>query len=241
MKISSKTGIFPWFTLIEGFVGFSLMSWLLSGRSAEGLLPKNHLGGILCFVFFAVTLVICWLGVQNVAQSAPYDVLFSASVPAAAGIGLGAVGFLISAFSVPGEGPLRAITPAVGVLAAVALGYTACCRFKGLRPNFLSHYGIVIYLILRTMCGCGVWSAQTQLFTYFFPLLSCLLLMMAGYYRAVLDAPTGNPKRYIFFSQAALFCCCVSCAGRDWLFYLSCALWMASDYCALPYAGRYTK
>ena len=57
--------------------------------------------------------------------------------------------------------------------------------------------------------------------------------MIASYCRAALALDLAHGKKYVFFSQAALFCCCVCCRGSDWLFYLSAALWLTFD-CPAP-------
>ena len=42
MNTQPRSGIFPWFTIIEGIAGFFLQCWLFSSINAKGLLPTNN-------------------------------------------------------------------------------------------------------------------------------------------------------------------------------------------------------
>lgn len=242
MHISSKRGIFPWFTIMEGIAGFFMQCWLFSATDAQGLLPRYHFAGILSFLLLALTLGICFIGARKEPEVCP-DRLFLAYPPAATGIAIAAVGFAVSAFTVSGFGFLQIITPFLGVVAAAALMYVAYCRFKGLQADCLLYCTVTIYLILHTMSCCSTWGTQTQLLRYFFPLLASILLLISSYYRAVLAMGKVNYKRYVFFSQAALFCCSVSCLGSNWLFYLSAAFWLSWDFPAPSsvHTGRFMQ
>ena len=232
MSTKSRSGIFPWFTVIEGIAGFFMQCWLFSTVDANGLLPPYHIAGIISFSLLALTLVICWVGSREEKDLCP-DRLFFSSVPAAIGIGLSAVGIAFSAFTATSKGVLQLLTFGSGILAAAALGYIAICRAKKFHADAMLHCIITVYLILRTMTSCSVWSAQPQFMLYFFPLLACVFLMITSYYRAAMALGAERSKRYVFFSQAALFCCCVCCRGSDWVFYLSGALWLTFD-CPAP-------
>lgn len=232
MRIKSPRGIFPWFTVIEGLAGFFMQCWLFSDLEADGLLPPYHLGGILSFALLALTMVICWFGSRGEKDLCP-DKLFFPSSAAAIGIGLSAVGLAFSSFTATGKGILQQLTFGSGILAAIALGYIAVCRARKFHANAMLHCIITVYLILRTMASCSSWSAEPQFLMYLFPLLACVFLMITSYYRAALALGVEHSKKYVFFSQAALFCCLLCCRGEDWVFYLSCALWLTFD-CPAP-------
>lgn len=240
MGSSNTPGPFPWATIFAGIVGFSLRCWLLSDTDAKGLLPHNHIAGILCLVLLAVVLIICGLFARK-ASAASYEGLFPASAPAAAGIFLGAAGIALSAFTVSGAGLLRLITPVGGVLAGAALGYAGYCRLKGMRPNGFLYGGVAVYLILRTMSCCQQWNAETQMQLFIFQLFACLFLLLTCYFRAELVLDTKHTGQYLFFSQAALFCCCLCCRGDDWLFYLAGAVWIAAETCTLSLDRRWEE
>ena len=234
MNTKSRRGIFPWFTMIEGIMGFFLQCWLFSSINADKLLPENHIAGILSYCLLALTLVICWLGARKESDLCP-DKLFFPSAPAAAGIGLSAVCLAVSSVLVGTAGILQILALATGLLATVALGYIALCRAKKTHANTLLHCIITVHLILRTMVSCSVWSAEPQFQQYFFPLIACVFLMIASYYRAALALGMAHSKKYVFFSQAALFSCLMCCRGSDWLFYLAGVLWLTFD-CPAPSA-----
>lgn len=240
MKTINKTRLFPWTTLLVGLIGFALRCWLYSDVE-EKLLPAHHPAETICFILLAVMIAAIWLGVQNVSARAAYGELFPKSVTAAVGIFIAAVGLGVSAFTAEGVGLLRYVVPGVGVLAVVVLVLTGLLRLKGWKPAWMLYGVVAVYLILRTMASCSAWSSQTQLQAYFFQLLGSCFLLLAAYYRVALCARGGRPTLYVFFAQAALFCCCLSCVGGDWLFYLSSGIWMAADYCTLPLGGRYAK
>ena len=232
MNNRSPKGIFPWFTVIEGMAGFFMQCWLFSSIDDNGLVPPFHIAGILSFALLALTLVICWLGSKGEKDLCP-DRLFFSSAPAAVGIGLSAVGIAFSAFTANGKGILQILTFGSGILAAAALGYIAICRAKKFHADAMLHSIVTVYLILRTMANCSSWSAEPQFQLYFFPLLACVFLMITSYYRAAMALGLEHSKKYVFFSQAALFCCLLCCRGEDWIFYLSGALWLTFD-CPAP-------
>ena len=229
MSTQSRSGIFPWFTIIEGLAGFFLQCWLFSTSNAKGLLPADHIAGYLSFGLLALTTVICWLGARSEDNLCPDTPIFSSGV-ATVGIALGAACMAFSAFTANGKGILQIPTFGTGILAAAALGYIALCRAKKIHADALLHCIITVYLIFRTMVSCSVWSAEPQFQQYFFPLLACVFLMIASYYRAALALGFAHSKKYAFFSQTALFCCFMCCRGSDWVFYLSGALWLTFDF-----------
>lgn len=242
MSIKSPRGIFPWFTVIEGIAGFFMQCWLFTSVDENGLLPPYHMAGILSFVLLAMTLVICWFGSREEADLCP-DRLFFSSMPAAIGVGLSAAGMAFSAFVANGKTVLQMLTFGSGLLAAAALGYIAICRARKFHADAMLHCIITAYLILRTMASCSTWTTEPQFTLYFFPLLACVFLMITSYYRSAMALGLEHSKKYVFFSQAALFCCLVCCRGEDWVFYLSGALWLTFD-CPAPSTvpkGRFTK
>lgn len=232
-----KKYIFPGFPLVAGFIGFGLRCWLYSARQ-EGLLPENHIAGSLLLVLLAAVLALCLWVVRKLSYSEGYPEQFPKSVFAGVGIALGALGMAWASFAVEAVGVLRFLLPALAALGAGAMVLGAYCRIRGTRPHCLSYGLFATYLIIYVLARCRAWGAEPQLQVYFIPLLALLFLLIACYYRAELTIREGNCRRYMFFAQAALFCCCVSLRGEDWLFYLSGALWTAADFCALSFRGQ---
>ena len=234
MKQNFKPGLFPWFSLLTGLIGLSLQSLLFSEVDAGDLLPQNHIGSILSFVLFALTIGVCLLVLRKQKVSHSYRRQFPQSLIAAAGGVIGAGGLVFTAFSQNTTGLVKILFPALGVLAAAALLLISFYRVRGLRPHYLLRCAVTLFLTLRAVQCCRVWGSEPQLQLYFFPLLASLFLILACYYRTELDAKDGDCRRYCFFSQAALFCCCLCVPGQEGLFYLAAGIWMAADYCALP-------
>lgn len=238
MNNSLRRGIFPWLALLAGIIGLALQSWLCSSADSRGLLPAFHISSVLSLLLLAATLGCCLFALSKTAPAASCGTLFPRSRLAAAGIAMGAIGMLISAFFAPAAGILKLLTPICGALAGGALLVTAYCRFQGLRPHCLLHSAVAVFLIVRTMACCQNWGSEPQLQSYLFPLLASLFLLIASYYRAELDVLPKNILRYGFFSQAALMCCLSSAAHPQGLFYLSAAIWLAGDFFALPPARQ---
>lgn len=239
MNNHSQSGLFPWVSLLTGSVGLALRCWLLSSMDNEGLLPRAHIAGILSLILLLITMGIAFWRLQQAAASNAYRQLFPPSRLAAAGTALGGVVMGISAFTVTASGLLKFLLPVFGILCAGAMLYAAYCRLIGLRPNCLLHGIIALFLVFRILVCCRAWGAEPQLQFYLFPLLGSLCLLLTCYFRAETDAMAGDYRKYLFFGQAALFSCLMCLPGDDWLFYISGAIWLATDYCALPSARQY--
>lgn len=231
MKQSNTPGIFPWFSLLTGIVGFAMRSWLFSLTDRQGLLPQNHIAGVLPLLLLAVTMVVYCLWVRKAQAFTVYAHVFPQSVISALGALAGALGLGYTAFFQKSTGFLQLPLLVLGVLCAAALLLIALCRFQGRRPHYLLRSIVTFYLILRTVVCCRAWGTQPQLQLYLFPLLASLFLMLACYQHAELDFRVRNYRWYGFFNQAALFCCFQCVFGQDWLFYLSMGIWMSTDFC----------
>ncbi len=238
MNNHSQSGLFPWVSLLTGSVSLALRCWLLSSMDHSGLLPKYHLAGILSLLLLLLTAGVTFWSLRQAAASNAYRRLFPPSRLAAAGTALGGVGIGVSAFTVPAAGILGILVPVLGILCVGTLLYAAYCRLIGLRPNCLFHGAMVLFLVFRILVCCRSWGAEPQVQFYLFPLLGSLFLLLACYYRAEADAMAGDYRKYLFFGQVALFCCLMCLPGDDWLFYMSAAVWLATDYCVLPAVWR---
>ena len=239
MKQFPKSEIFSLFSVIAGLVGFALQSWLYSTVDNRGLLPKNHISAIICLLLFAAVAVVHYFRLRTAKPEGEYEQLFPKSPVAAVGCFVAAVGIGISVLNPVATGTLQFPVQICGLLSVAALGFSGYCRLQGKRPNFLLYAVIAVFLLFRVLAFCQKWSAEVQVQNYFFPLLGSLGLLLATYYRAALGADLKNCRHFLFFRQLALFCCLVSMAGGDRLFYLAGALWMATDYCVPDAYGKY--
>ena len=229
MRNTSNPGFFPWLTIFTGIVGFALQFWLLSSTDVKGLLPQNHIAGILSFLLLALTLAAVFLLIRKAEYPTHYEKLFPKSALAAAGSVAGALAMGYSAFTQTGIGVFHFLLPVLGALSACALLVQAYCRLKGMRPHNLFSCTVAFYLIFQTLTYCRQWGIEPQTPLFFFQLLASLFLLLTCYYRAELDANTRYPRQYTFFSQAALFCCCLCIPGENSIFYLLAAIWIAAD------------
>ena len=235
MKNFFKSTLLPWFTLGAGGIGLALRIWLFSAVDDKGLLPAGHFADIATFVLTAAVMVVLFLCVQPLSPVGKYSKLFPGSLYRTIGCGLGALGILFAAVTALSSqaGILCVAAFVAGLLAAAALGYVALCRFKGIRPSFVSHAVITVFLMLYTVSQCRVWGSEPQMQHYCFQLLGCIFLMLTGYHHTVLDSQKGSRRWFVFFSQAALFCCCLCFSGENRLFYMGMAAWQALDLCSL--------
>ena len=239
MNKYSQSGLFPWVSLLTGSVSLPLRCLLLSSIDDNGLLPRFHFTGILSLLLLLLTVAITLWGLRQAPSSFAYRRRFPPSLVAAIGSTVGGIGIGISAFTVPAAGILGILVPILGLISAGALIYAAHCRQIGLRPNCLAHCAMVVFLLFRILATCQDWGAEPQLQLYLFPLLGSLSLLLTSYYRAEVDAMTGDYRKYVFFGQIALFCCLMCLPGDDWLFYMSAAVWLVTDHCVLPKRRRY--
>ena len=229
MRNTSNPRFFPWLTVFSGIVGSALQFWLLSSTDAAGLLPQNHIAGVLSFLLLALTLAAVFLLIRKAEFSPRYEKLFPRSPVAALGSVAGASAMAFSTFTMSGVGLFRFLFPVLGVLSACALLALAFFRLKGMRPHFLFSCVVAFYLLFRNLICCRQWGIEPQMLLFFFQLLASLFLLLTCYYRTELDANTRYIRQYAFFNQAALFCCCLCIPGENGIFYLLAAIWMAAD------------
>ncbi len=234
-----KTEFLSLFSIILGLVGMALQSWLMSEMDSSGLLPFHHISGTVAFILLAVVVAVSFFFLKSVRPSETYGQMFPKSPIAGIGCILAGVGMAFSASAPDATGILQLLAPVLGIAAAGALAFAGFSRLQGRQPNCLLFALVAVALIVRTMLSCQKWSAETQVPLYFFPLLACLSLLLATYFRAELGTTGKNCRQYLFFRQLALYCCLVSMAGGDWLFYLSGAIWMATDFYAPAFYGKY--
>ncbi len=234
MKHLSKSGPFPWLALLAGLVGLALRFWLLSCMDANGLLPQNHFAGILLLILFITVMAALALILRKAGTEATYPQLFPASRPAAILSMAAAVGMGISSFTMAATSALRILLIVLGVLWTAGLLLASYCRLQKRKPHYLL-YGLgVLFFAIRAILCYRAFGSEPQLQVYLFEVLASVSVLLAAYYRAELTVWTGHYRQYVFFSQAALFCCCLCLAGQDRLFWLSAGIYLASDCCVLP-------
>ena len=234
MKRILNPKILPWFTMGAGGLGLVLQLWFRSGIDEKGLLPASHPALPLCYLLLALVLAVAFLCARQLPPVGKYSRLFPAGLGRAAGCAVAAAGVLYGGICFMGSsGGLGLVTFAVSLAAAVCLVFLAALRRKGGRPAVALHTLITVFFMLFTVCNCRIWGAEPQVQAYIFPLLGCVCLMLTVYHKAVLDVQKGSRGKLVFWSQAALFSCCLAMAGSNRLFYLAMVIYLALDLCSV--------
>ena len=233
MKISPK--ILPWFTMGAGGLGLVLRLLLFAGIDEKGLLPENQFLQALMFILFAIVVVVCFICARPLGPVAKYAQLFPVSMGRAIGCALCATGCLYAGISSlrSGLGFLQIMTVISSLAATVSMAAVAFFRLKGRRPSFLLHGILTIFFMFYAVYYCQLWGTEPQVQAYSFPLMGHLFLMLYGYYLTALSARKVPRVMMVFFSQIALFCCCLSLTGANRFFFLTMILWLVLDLCSV--------
>ena len=94
-----------------------------------------------------------------------------------------------------------------------------------IKPGFTLKNRILMPALMGGYTPDGVPTPQLQ--EYFFPLLASVFLILSAYHSTTLAAGKGHPRQLAFFSQGALFLCCLSLNSEQGLLYLGMLLWTA--------------
>ena len=233
MKFDLKYNQLPLFTLLCGGIGVLLRLWLYgTGLDEEGLLISAHPAGILTLILTVLTGGLLLWFLRHFHTHGKYTRQFPVSVWGAVGAFAGAVCLLLTAMVelIKRESPLSVVVGLLGIAAAVSLAFTGLCRLKSLRPNFLFHTLICIFLILQLIRRYQSWSADPQLYDYCFQLLSTVAAMLFAYHLAALDLKSGNRRPLVTVGLLGAYFCCLSLVATDTpLFYGGLAAWMVTN------------
>ncbi len=222
--------ILYFFPAVAGVVGLLLRLWLYgAGVDDKGLLIPSHPANILVFILLAITfaaIILCVTKLPRKKLQKPFPKSLSGAVGcavAAAGIVIGSISELTAGDSV------SILSLVLSFIAAACFVLMGLSRTKGQRSSLLFCCAACVYFMVHLVSQYRLWSAEPQLQTYFFPLLSSVLLMLCCYHRCVLDIQGTGLRQYAFFNRAALFCCLVSLNTDNWIFYFAMACWTAAE------------
>lgn len=237
MKQYLKPVFLPVIALAGGILTMLMRFWLFGlGVDDRGLLPAASFPDIFSWILTGLIIALLIFGVRDLREATKYRFNFPASMPAAVGMALGALGILITSLTelFAGAPRLGISSAALGMFAAAALGFLAYCRKDGKKPSFLFHSFICIFLMFHLVSHYRIWSAYPQLQTYAFELMAIVFLMLACYQRAAFDAGKGDRRAYVFMTLCACFFCIAAIPGSvNAIFYLGCAAWMFTTLCSL--------
>ena len=246
MKLFSHKYI-PAVALGCGAIGFTLRQAVEYGCIDEkGLYLTGHPLYISLFVLSALVLIWLFVSCRKLTGKlahAPSAVALAGSIIAASGILYAVVEELVhnlqQSFVLHNDNNdfsliVSAVCFVLGILAAGALVFSGILQQKNKPVHYLFYAVLTVYLLIHPLSQYRMWSSDPQLLHYGFHLLASISLLLSTYHRAALAGGMNDTRRYIFFSHLALFFCCLSIQGESWLFYLSMALWIATNPAQLP-------
>ena len=220
MKNPFRFSIFPYFTMGAGGIGLCLRLWLFASTDEKGLLPTHHPADTLLYILTALVLVIVFLTCREVSAS-PFGRSFRRTAEIIGNFA-GAVGLLLGAFADQSS----TLSTVIYLAGCIFLLMAAFFAFQKKRFPYWLGAAITVVLIVSTVIQCRTWGAIPQIQQYFFPLLASVFLILTAYHRTTVAAKQGKRRLLAFFSQCALFLCCLSLNSNPVL-YLGMACWAA--------------
>lgn len=227
MKHPFHSRILPLFTMGAGGLGLALRIWLFSAKDGKGLLPAGHPAGFALYLLTAVTLGILFLATREL-QPRRISRKFLRLSGACAYL-LGGLGLILTALWVlPGSSiRLAGVATVVSLIGGLSMFYMAVLKYFRKRLPYWLPAILTVVLMLDTVAQCQAWGTMPQLQTYFFPLMASVFLILTAYHKTTFAARQGKPRLLAFFSQSALFFCCLSLNTPQWPLYLGMLFWAA--------------
>ena len=233
----------PFFPLITGAVGFVMRLILMKTQiGIDGLLTARHPLSILLYVLSLCTLAVLFMCVRPLkVDPRRYRRMFRQNTWCAFGAAAAGVGSLVTALQVldAQKDFFNILLTLMSFVAAVCLGLLGYHRQKGMKPHYLVHAGIVVYLMFYLISLYRTWSPEPQLPLYVFQLLGSVCLLLCSYQAICLDMQKGDRRVYTFFNQAALFFCLLSLTDANLFFYLGMSFYMATNLCSMHISRTY--
>lgn len=227
MKHPFRSNILPLFTMGAGGLGFALRIWLFSAVDEKGLLPKGHPADYALYILTALVLGILFLATRELQPrriSRKFVRMSGVCAYAFGGLGL----ILTAVLQLSGSSArLAGIAMVSCIVGGLIMFFMAVLKFNRKRLPYWLPAILTVVLMLDTVAQCQVWGAVPQLQEYFFPLLASVFLILCAYYKTTYAAKKGDTKLLAFFSQGALFFCCLSLNADQWPLYLGMLFWAA--------------
>lgn len=229
MKHPFHCNILPFFTLGAGGLGLALRFWLFSATDEKGLLPVGHVADYALYILTALTLGIVFLATRQLTPRRISKRFFRLS--GVYGYAMGAAGLLFAALQTVSGNVVRLgwLSVIAMVLGCLVMLFMALLKFFRKRPPYLFSALLTVVLMLNTVSQCQIWGKVPQLQAYFFPLLASVFLIMSAYHATKHAAGRGNPRLLAFFSQSALFLCCLSLNCTQGPLYFGMLFWAGAQ------------
>lgn len=227
MKHPFRSNILPFFTMGAGGLGLALRIWLFSAADEKGLLPSSHFADYALYILTAATLGILFLATRELTPRRVSKKIVRLS--GACAYLLGGLGLILNAvLKLAGSSAKLAwVAVAASIIGSLAMLLMSTLKYARKRLPYWPPAILTVVLMLDTVAQCQVWGAVPQLQAYFFPLLASIFLILSAYHKTRFAARMGNPQLLAFFSQGALFFCCLSLNTSQWPLYLSMLFWAA--------------
>lgn len=225
MKHPFRFSLLPFFTMGAGGLGLALRLWLFSAADDRGLFPPAHPANCSIYILTALTLGILFLATKNPAPRRVNRQYLRISSTCAYAIG--GLGLILTAFwTLSGSNAKLAwIAVAASVIGGLAMFFMAALKFARKQLPYWLPAILTVVLMLDTVAQCQVWGSVPQLQVYFFPLLASIFLVLTAYHKTVFAARKNNARLLAFFSQGALFFCCLSLNTSQWPLYFGMLFW----------------
>ena len=238
MKHPFSSRILPLFTFGAGSLGLALRLWLYAGMDEKGLLPAGHPASYALFFLSALTIGILFLATRKLVPLHISKGFLRISGTAA--YALASVCLILTAVLKLSGSMIRLawVAIAAALVGGLVLLLMAVMRFFRKRPPYWVSAVITVVLMLNTVAQCQVWGSEPQLQEYFFPLLASVFLILSAYEKTKFTAQKGNAKTLAFFSQCALFFCCLSLNSDHRLLYFGMMLWAAVQFYPCTFAKK---
>ena len=233
-----RTTLIPWLILGAGAAGGGLYSLFISSTMDDRVLfPSFHPLLIAVYILAAAVLVLLALSLKKLTSTPAYGKLFPVGIMPSIGCVAGSAGIFVTMLQTCMQ-PLAAlqlftiILAAISVISLLLIGWF---RLKRLRPHYIFHGVLSVFLLLQLVNAYRGWNTQPQLQIYLPKLLALISLMITAYQRAALDGGIGNRRNFSFFNLTSVFFCCLAIASNQWPFFLGMAIWCFTNQCSLKH------
>lgn len=226
----------PVIGVFGALIGLCLQLLLLrTGVDERGLLITTHPAAVLSVILIALVFAGLYLCLRPLTGNGFYEDLQPASPIAAVGCFAAAVAVGIHGAQnlLDRTDGLLTATGIVGAACAVCMLLAGILRLRGKRLSALLQGTLCLYLLLHLVNSYRHWNTHTQSLRFLFPLLALVFLALTAYYRACLDADSGDRRTFSFFQYGAVFLSGTAAATGDAVFFLLMALWAGTAYCNL--------
>lgn len=237
MKLLRSRPVFWAVVLSLGAVGGALrLGTFGPAMDEKGLLLYTHpmvLGLLACtLAALGLSLVLSWKS----GGSDRFQDNFSPSRLAAVGHCILAVGIFSTALLEQAKvgGWLGMVWQVLGLAAPVYLGLAGYARYLGRPACLFTHMTLCLYFVFHVVNQYRTWSADPQLTDYLFALMASISLILFSYYHTAFDVDAGKRRPMLFWGLMGIYLCLSNLTHTEEpLIYLTGAIWMATNLCAL--------